>query len=118
MLEVLNKIIDTRTHVLLLKKAICGSYPSKADHCHFMKRAKADKPMSFVIINVDDGGIIGAPDAIKAVIEALGETLKVETTGKMEKFAGCHIIDRVDKDGVWIHQHKLHKNQNANLCTF
>jgi hypothetical protein len=35
----------------------------------------------------------------------------------MEKFAGCHIIDTIDKDGVWIHQPKVLKNikENFNL---
>jgi hypothetical protein len=77
MLEVQNKTIDPSTHVLLLKKAIyglvqasrqwwkkfieatagCNYFPSKADHCIFIKKANGDEPLSFVIIYVDDGGI-------------------------------------------------------------
>jgi hypothetical protein len=50
-----------------------------ADHCLFMKKVKDDKPMSFVIVSVDDGGIIGTPEAIKEVIEALGNTFMVKS---------------------------------------
>jgi hypothetical protein len=59
---------------------------------------------------VDDGGIIGTPDAIKEVISALGKVFKVKTMGEMEKFVGCLIFDTIDKDGVRIHQPKLLKN--------
>jgi hypothetical protein len=70
---------------------------------------------AFVIIYVDDGGIIGTPEAIKEVIEALGNTFKVKLMGKMDNFVGCQIIDTPDKDGVWIHQPKLLKNLEINF---
>jgi Reverse transcriptase (RNA-dependent DNA polymerase) len=130
MKEVHNRDIDPTTHVQQLKKAIyglvqatrqwwkkfkevmagCNNYPSKADPCLFMKKVKDDKPMSFVIIYVDDGGTIGTPEAITEVIKALGNTFKVKSMSEMDKFVGCQIIDTPDKDGVWIHQPKLLKN--------
>jgi hypothetical protein len=72
-----------------------------------MTKVKDDEPISFVIKYVDDGVIIGTPEAIKEVIEALGTTFKVKSMGEMDKFIGCHIIDTPDKDGDWIHQTKL-----------
>jgi Reverse transcriptase (RNA-dependent DNA polymerase) len=125
-----NRCIDPTTHVLQPKKAIyglvqaaiqwwkknkevmaeCNYYPSKADPCLVVKKVKDDEPMSFVIIYVDDGGINGTPEAIKEVIETLGSTVKVKSTGEMDTFVGCQIIDTPDKDGVWIHQPKLLKN--------
>jgi Reverse transcriptase (RNA-dependent DNA polymerase) len=89
-LDVHNEQIDPSTHVLLLRKAIywlvqddrqwwkkfkegiagCNYYPIKANPCLFIKKAHGDDPLSFVIIYVDDGGIIGTPEAIKEVIEA------------------------------------------------
>jgi hypothetical protein len=66
----------------------------------FIKKAKGDEPQSFVIIYVDDGGIIGTPEAIKEVIEPLSKSIKVRTMREMSKFDGC----------IWIHQPKLFKN--------
>jgi Reverse transcriptase (RNA-dependent DNA polymerase) len=97
--------------VLLLKKAIYGLvhvarqcwkkfkeamaggnyFPSKADPCLFIKKANGDKPLSFVIIYVDDGGIIGTPEEVKEVIEAFSKSFKVKTMGEMSKFVGCQI---------------------------
>jgi hypothetical protein len=37
---------------------------------------------------VDDGGIIGTPDAIKEVITALGKSFKVKTMGEMDNLVG------------------------------
>jgi hypothetical protein len=48
-------------------------FPSKADTCPFTKKANGDEPLSFVIIYVDYGGIIGTPEAIKEVFEALSK---------------------------------------------
>jgi Reverse transcriptase (RNA-dependent DNA polymerase) len=123
MKEVHKKIIYPTTHVLLLQMAIyglvqaarqwwkqfkevmtgCNYYPSKADPCVVMKKVKDDERMSFFIIYVDDGGIIGNPEAINEVSEALGYTLKVKSMGEIYKFVGCHIIDTHNKEGVWIH---------------
>jgi hypothetical protein len=41
----------------------------KADPCLLIKKANGDEPLSFVMIYVNDGGIIGTPEAIKEVIE-------------------------------------------------
>jgi hypothetical protein len=43
------------------------------DPCLFTTKANGDEPLSFGIIYVDDGGIIGTPEAIKEVIEALSK---------------------------------------------
>jgi hypothetical protein len=67
--------------------------PRKSDPCLFFKKAADGEPIYFDIIYVDGGGIIGTPDAIKEVINALGKVFKVKTMGEMEKFVGCHIID-------------------------
>jgi hypothetical protein len=64
---------------------------------------------------VDDGGIIGTSDSIKELISALGRSFKVQNTEEMEYFVGCEIMDRIDKDGVWIHPPKLLKNLNKNI---
>jgi hypothetical protein len=82
----------------------CNYYPCKADTCLFMKKVKDDEPISFVNFYVDDGGNIGNPEAIKEVVEALGNTFKTKSMGEMDKFVGCHIIDTPDKDGVWSHK--------------
>jgi hypothetical protein len=65
-------------------------------------------------IFVDDGGIIGTPDAIKEVIAILGKVLKVRTMGELEQIVGCHTIDTNVKDGAWIHQPKYLKNLKEN----
>jgi hypothetical protein len=71
--------------------------------------------LSFVIIYVDDGGIIVTLEAIKEVIEALSKSFKVKTMGELSKFVGCHIMDTTAKEGVWIHQPKLLKNLKENI---
>jgi Reverse transcriptase (RNA-dependent DNA polymerase) len=128
-------MINPSTHVLLLNKAFfdlvqaarqwwkkfkesmagCNYYPSEDKPCLFMKKLEGDEPISFIIIFVDDRGIIGTPEAIKDVIEALGKEFKDKTMSEMENLHLCHIIDTPDKDGVWIHQSKLLKNLKANF---
>jgi Reverse transcriptase (RNA-dependent DNA polymerase) len=103
MLELHNVKIDSSKHVLLLKKQIyglvqaasqwwkhikevlatCDYCPRKSDPCIFIKKAGDRETLSFVIIYVDDGGIIGTPDAIKEVIAALGKLFKVNTMGEI-----------------------------------
>jgi hypothetical protein len=95
--------------------ATCDYNPSKSDPCLYIKKAADGEPNYFVIIYVDDGGIIFTPAAIKEVIAALVKPFKVKTMGEMETFVGCHIIDTIDKDGVWIHQPKLLKNLKENF---
>jgi hypothetical protein len=117
MLEDHNVTIYPTTHVLLIINAIyglvqaarqwwkkvievmakCDYYPSKSDPCQFIKQAEHAEPISFFNINVDDSGTIGTPDAIKEVIALLVQVVKV-------KSIGLHIIDTIDKDGVWIYQ--------------
>jgi hypothetical protein len=129
MLEVHNVVIDPSTNVPLLKKkfyglvhsarhwwkqfkevlATCFYYPSKSDSWLFIKKVEDIEPISFVILYIDDGGIIGTPDAITEVIAALGRVFKVKTLGDMDKNFGCHYR----KNGVWIHQPKLLKILNA-----
>jgi Reverse transcriptase (RNA-dependent DNA polymerase) len=120
--------------VLLLKKAIyglvqaarqcwkkfkeafagCSYFPSKVDPCLFIKKANGDRPLSFVIIFVDDGGIIGTPEAIKEVIEALRKSFKVKSMVEMSKFVGYHLMDTTDKEGVLIHQQPKVELQGLN----
>jgi Reverse transcriptase (RNA-dependent DNA polymerase) len=132
MLEVHNVKINPTTHVLLLKKAIYGLVQAARQwrkklwlhmtttrvnqiFCLFIKKAADGELISFVILYVDDGGTIGTPDDIKEVTSALGKVFKVKTMGEMEKFFGCHTIDTIVKDGVWIHQPKLLKNLKESL---
>jgi hypothetical protein len=68
-----------------------------------------------VIIYVVDGCIIGTPEAIKEAIKALSKSFKVKTRDEMNKFAGCNIIDTIDKDGVWIPQPKLLMDIKSNF---
>jgi hypothetical protein len=88
----------------------CNYFPTKSDPFLLIKKAIGDEPLSFVIIYVDDGGIIGTPVAIKEVIETLSKSFEVKTMGEMSELVGCHIMDTTDKEGVWIHQPKLLEN--------
>jgi Reverse transcriptase (RNA-dependent DNA polymerase) len=117
LLEVHNKEIAPNTFVLLLNKAIyglvqaarqwwkkfkailaeCSYYPSKSDPCLFIKKAEKDEPLSFVIICMDDGGIIGTPDAIKEVISALGKSFKVKVMGEIENLIGVKSVTQLTK---------------------
>jgi Reverse transcriptase (RNA-dependent DNA polymerase) len=74
--------------------ATCDFCPSKSDPCHFIKKTADGEPIFFVCIYVDEGRITETQDAIKEVISALCKVFKVKTMAKMEKFVGCHIIDR------------------------
>jgi hypothetical protein len=91
--EVQNVKSDPSTHVHLIKKVIyglvqaarkwwkwckevmatCDYYPSKSNPCLFIKKAADGVPILIVIIYVDEGGIIGTPDAIKEAIAAQGK---------------------------------------------
>jgi hypothetical protein len=93
----------------------CNYFPSKADPCLFLKKANGDEPLYFVILYVDNGGIIQTPEAIKEVIEALSKSYKVKSMNEMTKFVGCHIMYTTDKEGVWIHQTKFFKNLMENF---
>jgi hypothetical protein len=93
----------------------CKFFPSKSDPCLFLKKANGDEPLSYVLIYVDEGGILGTPEAINEVIKALGIPFKVKTMGDMSKFVACHIIDTTDNEGDWFHQPKLLKNLKENF---
>jgi hypothetical protein len=54
----------------------CDYYPTKSDSCLFIKSAEGGEPISFVIMYVDDGGIIGNPDAMKELIEDKEKIIK------------------------------------------
>jgi Reverse transcriptase (RNA-dependent DNA polymerase) len=112
MLEVHKKNIDPSTHVLLLKRSIyglvqaakqwwknfkeamagCNYFSSIANPCLFIKKAIGDEPLSFVIIYVDNGGIIGKPETIKEVNEALSTSFKVKTICELSKKEGTSRI--------------------------
>jgi hypothetical protein len=75
-------------------KAKWDYYPSKSDPCLFIKKAADGNPISFFVIY---------DHVIKEVISNLCKVFKVKTMGEMDKFKFCHIMDTIDKDGVWIH---------------
>jgi Reverse transcriptase (RNA-dependent DNA polymerase) len=72
----------------------CNYFTSKSDPCLLIKKANGDETLVFVIIYVDDGGIIVTREAIKEVIEVLSQSFKVKTMVEMSKFVGWHIIDK------------------------
>jgi hypothetical protein len=90
--------------------ATCHYYPTSIDPCLFIKKDANQKPLAFVIIYVDDGGIIGSDESIKEILQALGNSFKVKSLGAMEHFVGCHIIEAANQEALWIHQPKLLKN--------
>jgi hypothetical protein len=81
----------------------------------FIHQKKEAKSLSFVIIYVNDGGIICTPETIKEVIEALRKSFKVKAMGIMKSFVGCFIIDTIDKEGLWTHQPTILSNLKANF---
>jgi hypothetical protein len=89
--------------------------PSPADPCLFIQNINQTKQLSFVIIYVDDGGIIGTQESIQQIVKALSKDFNVKYLGKLEYFVGCHIIENSTKDTIWIHQPKLLKNLKENF---
>ena len=75
-----------------------------------MKTNPTNEITSFVILHVDDGGIIGTQETIDELVSGLSEDFKVKYLGQMEHFVGCHLIENKEKDTLWIHQPKLMKN--------
>jgi hypothetical protein len=70
-------------------------------------KGQGSKPPAFIILYVDDGGIFGTPEDIRAVLKALSTVFKVKNMGKMEHFVGCHLIEsKYYKSTIWIHQPK------------
>ena len=84
--------------------------PSEADPCLFVRTNPTNEVTSFVILYVDDGGIIGTQETIDELVSGLSEDFKVKYLGQMEHFVGCHLIENKAKDTLWIHQPKLIKN--------
>jgi hypothetical protein len=87
-----------------------GFHPSPADPCLFVKKMEKGEKPAFIILYVDDGGIIGTPEIINKVLKALSEVFKVKDLGVMKHFVGCHILESKAGDTIWIHQPKLIKN--------
>jgi hypothetical protein len=90
--------------------ATLGFKPSVADPCLFIKANNKNETMTFIIIYVDDGGIIGTKEEIEKLLSALAKDFNVKFLGEMEHFVGCHLIQNKRKDTIWIHQPKLLKN--------
>ena len=121
---------DIKMYCLLLKKALYGLVqaarqwwkkitetlakigfkPTEADPCLFVRHGANNEPPAFIILYVDDGGIIGTPKVIQEVLKALASVFKVKNLGRMEHFVGCHLIRSKDKNTIWIHQPKLIKH--------
>jgi hypothetical protein len=90
-------------------------FPTQADPCLFVKQRKTEEPPAFIILYVDDGGIIGSPTIIREVINALSKVFKVKDLGEMKHFVGCHLIESKDHTTTWIHQPKLIKHLEENF---
>jgi hypothetical protein len=132
-----KKDVDASMNCLHLKKAIYGLVqaarqwwkkfkevmatlsfePSKADPCLFVRKGAKEEIISFVILYVDDGGIIGTKEVIMKLIKALSTDFKVKYLGEMEHFVGCHLITNEKKDTIWIHQPKLLNNLREKFGT-
>ena len=84
-----------------------GFHPSLADPCLFVKKKRIGPP-AFVILYVDDGGVIGTDEDIAEVMSALSKYFKIKDLGEMKSFVGCEIIER--KNTIWLHQPKLIKH--------
>jgi hypothetical protein len=82
-----------------------GFKPCLADP--FLFTRKEGKEWSFVIIYMDDCGIIATSPTIKAILEAFGDKFVVKVLGHLKHFIGCHIIENDQKDTIWIHQPNL-----------
>jgi hypothetical protein len=94
-LMVKQKITET-SHCLEVKKAIYGLVqavrqwwkkfisdilqigykPSQADPCLFFNEGRHGKAKSFIIIYVDDGGILSDEETIQEVLKEIGKTFK------------------------------------------
>jgi Reverse transcriptase (RNA-dependent DNA polymerase) len=85
-----------------------GYQPGRADPCLFFKNN--GKNISFILVNVDDGGIFGTEEEIKFFLTELAKTFKVKDLGKLENFIGCRLIENQSKDTICIHQPKLLKH--------
>ena len=92
-----------------------GFFPSRADPCLFVKPATKNQPPAFIILYVDDGGVIGTPEVIRTVLDALAKEFKIKELGPMKNFVGCQIHLNRARDTIWINQPKLIKNLELNF---
>ena len=134
----MGQAFSAEDHCLLLEKALYGMvqaarqwwkkmtqvmnglgfYPSATEPCLFVKNPEKEEPPAFVMLYVDNGGIIGTPAIIKEVLENLSKEFQVKELGEMKHFVGCHIIENKNRDTIWINQPKLIKNLEENFRSF
>ena len=93
-------------------------YPTEADPCLFVKKLKPNEAPAFIILYVDDGGIIGTPQVIQDVLNALSKVFKIKDLGEMKNFVGCHLVESADKKTIWIHQPKLIKHLKKDFKSY
>jgi Reverse transcriptase (RNA-dependent DNA polymerase) len=99
--EKYHKVVSSTDHCLLLEKALyclvkaarewwkqvntfmkkLHFFTSPADPCLFVKNGTHFDPPAFIIIYVDDGLIIGTPDLIKTVLQALAKEFQIKDLG-------------------------------------
>ena len=135
LLEKKGAIFESKHYCLLLKKALyglvqaarqwwkkitevlnkIGFVSSKADPCLFVKAGNGKEPPAFIVLYVDDGGIIGTPEVIEEVMKALSKVFKIKDLGDMNTFVGCDIID--DKTTIWLQQSKLISHLKESFMT-
>jgi hypothetical protein len=92
-----------------------GFSPSPADPCLFVKPAKQNQPLAFIILYVDDGGVIGTPDFIRTVMNALAKDFKIKELRPIKNFVCCQIHINKTRDTIWINQPKLIQNLELNF---
>jgi Reverse transcriptase (RNA-dependent DNA polymerase) len=90
-------------------------FPSPADPCLFVKIGTKDDPPAFIIIYVDDGLIIGTPDLIKIVLNAMAKEFQIKDLGPIKHFVDCQILINRERDTIWINQLKLIQNLEMNF---
>jgi hypothetical protein len=92
-----------------------GFFPSPTDPCLFVKPPMQNQPPAFIILYVDDGGVIGTPEVIRTVLDALAKEFKIKELGPMKNFVGCQIHLNRARDTIWINQPKLIANLELNF---
>jgi Reverse transcriptase (RNA-dependent DNA polymerase) len=120
---------SSNTHFVLLLKALYGLvqaarqwwrkitevfakldlFPTQADPCLFVRKLRRNELPAYIILYVDDGGIIGTPQIIQEGINSLKQDFMVKDLGPIEHFVGCHLLPSKDTTIIWIHQSKLLK---------
>ena len=59
--------------------------------------------------------MIGTPEVIRSVLDALAKEFKIKELGPMKNFVGCQIHLNKTRDTIWINQPKLIKNLELNF---